>query len=115
MLSKRAPVGHPQKENGMASTDLNTIGEAAETHSAGDSTIELAGPGSLVCTGCGFALSLAAFEALPDASTLPTCPTCGNTKFRRASIFDPSTFDGAEMAADVSAPAWLAEARLEAT
>src|SRR4051812_21189090 len=99
----------------MAATDVNTLGDASETHSAGDSTIELAGPGSLACTQCGFAISLAAFEELPRPERLPTCPTCSGTEFRRISIFNRSTFDDDAMAAPGAAPTWLADARLQAT
>ena len=61
--------------------------------------IEEAGPGSLFCTGCGFAFSVAALDALPE------CPNCGGQRFRRASIFDQPTVDtdAVEVAEDAGA------------
>jgi predicted nucleic acid-binding Zn-ribbon protein len=58
----------------------------AEIHESGE-RIEEARPGSLFCTGCGFAFSMAALDALPE------CPNCGGQRFRRASIFDQPTID----------------------
>ncbi len=98
----------------MPSGDTQTVSDNSETHDAGESTLELNGPGSLVCTECGFALSLMALEELPSASTLPTCPACGGTKFRRGSIFDHHTMDADAITPELSAPAWLAEARTDA-
>ena len=37
------------------------------------------------------ALSLAALEELPSIDPVPTCPSCGGTRFRRVSIFDRPT------------------------
>ena len=42
----------------------------------------LAGAGSFRCSECGFAVALNALEEVPK------CPSCGNTRFARASIFD---------------------------
>lgn len=42
-------------------------------------------PGSLTCTGCGYAMSLEVQD------TLPRCPVCGGESFRRAALFDRST------------------------
>lgn len=98
----------------MASGHPDTVPNSAETHDAGDSTVELSGPGSLICTDCGFALSLAALEELPGAAPLPTCPACGGTQFRRGSIFDRHTMDEDAIVPELSAPAWLAEARVDA-
>jgi predicted RNA-binding Zn-ribbon protein involved in translation (DUF1610 family) len=41
----------------------------------------LAGTGSFRCEGCGYVLTLAAADALPD------CPGCGGAQFTRASLF----------------------------
>jgi len=57
-----------------------------EIHESGE-RIEEARPGSLSCTGCGFAFAVAALDALPE------CPNCGGQRFRRASIFDQPTVD----------------------
>jgi len=85
-----------------------------ETHEAGESITELTGPGSLVCTGCGYGLSLAALEDQPDSATVPSCPNCGATEFRRGSIFDRPTMATDAVAPVLSKPAWLAELRVEA-
>jgi hypothetical protein len=62
-------------------------------------------PGSLFCTGCGFAFSLAALDALPR------CPNCGGSRFRRASLFDQPTIDTDAIEVPESKPRWLVEAR----
>lgn len=78
---------------------------SSELHESGDEVTEIAGAGSLVCTGCGFGLSIAALEALP------TCPTCGGSHFRRGSIFDHPTVDVDAVEVESEAPAWLDRAR----
>ena len=58
----------------MASGHPDTVPNSAETHDAGDSTVELSGPGSLICTDCGFPeLSAPAWlaEARVDAGDEP--------------------------------------------
>jgi FHA domain/Zinc-ribbon containing domain len=42
----------------------------------------LAGAGSFRCSECGFAVALNALDELPK------CPSCGNARFARASLFD---------------------------
>jgi hypothetical protein len=74
---------------------------------AGERVTELTGPGSLVCVGCGFAISAEAIDALP------TCPTCGGSRFKRGSIFDQPTVDVAAVEVAEEAPKWLEEARAE--
>lgn len=59
-------------------------GEDLGELTAGDEETQAA-PGSLICVGCGYALSL----ELDD--TLPVCPACGGESFRRASLFDRAT------------------------
>jgi pSer/pThr/pTyr-binding forkhead associated (FHA) protein len=74
----------------------------------------LAGTGSFRCDGCGYVVTLAAEDALPD------CPTCGGRQFERASLFGtapsgrfvrdtPATRDADEQ------DAWLDRAREMAT
>jgi FHA domain-containing protein/zinc ribbon family protein len=104
-----------EEEVVVASGETETVQETSEIHDAGDSTVELNGPGSLVCTDCGFAISLTALDEMPSSSTLPTCSACGGTKFRRGSIFDRHTMDTDAIVPELSAPAWLAEARVDAT
>lgn len=67
----------------------------------------LAGTGSFRCEECGYVVTLAAADALPD------CPGCGSHSFARASLFSGPRF--ARGAAAEPSPeereAWLAEAR----
>jgi FHA domain/Zinc-ribbon containing domain len=77
-----------------------------ELHESGEA-LEFAGAGSLICQGCGYALSLDALDSLP------TCPACEGTQFRRASIFDQPTMDSGAMSIAPKRPAWLHEARAE--
>jgi predicted RNA-binding Zn-ribbon protein involved in translation (DUF1610 family) len=63
----------------------------------------LAGAGSFSCDGCGFAI------ALHELDEVPTCPECGGTMFRRASLFtrqEPVSSPTVE-----GPPRWLEEAR----
>jgi len=63
----------------------------------------LAGAGSFSCDGCGLAI------ALHELDEVPTCPECGGTMFKRASLFTreesvaPPAVDGP--------PRWLEDAR----
>ena len=91
-----------------------------ELHRSGEELGALGGPGSLRCVDCGYALSLAALEELPEGGSMPTCPVCGGTRFRRVPIFEPQpdrpTLDLAPLIAEAEvAPDWLAAARSEAT
>jgi hypothetical protein len=45
----------------------------------------LAGTGSFRCEECGYVVTLAASDTLPD------CPGCGGASFARASLFGPAT------------------------
>ncbi|MBJ7520033.1 MAG: FHA domain-containing protein [Solirubrobacteraceae bacterium] len=73
----------------------------------------LAGTGSFRCEECGFTVTLAA------ADTLPECPSCGGADFTRASLFGTQRFDREpERQADTEHedPAvWVAETRAEIT
>ena len=91
-----------------------------EVHRSGDEVGPLHAPGSLRCTECGYALSLAALEELPADEGVPTCPVCGGTRFRRAPIFEQEpgqpTLDLGPLAKQAEAtPTWLAELRGRAT
>jgi hypothetical protein len=91
-----------------------------EVHRSGDEVESLHAPGSLRCTGCGYALSLAALEELPAGERVPACPVCGGTQFRRAPIFEPEsdqpTLDLAPLVEQAeAAPSWLSEVRGQAT
>ncbi len=61
--------------------------------------------GSLVCTGCGYSLALEADDELP------TCPACGGTEFRRASLFESRTLDTEAISPAPAPPTWLDEVR----
>ena len=67
----------------------------------------LAGTGSFRCEECGYVVTLAAADALPD------CPGCGSASFTRASLFAGPRF--ARGAAAALTPeeraAWVTEAR----
>jgi pSer/pThr/pTyr-binding forkhead associated (FHA) protein/DNA-directed RNA polymerase subunit RPC12/RpoP len=67
----------------------------------------LAGTGSFRCEECGYVVTLAAADALPD------CPGCGSARFTRASLFAGPRFvrgGGTERPAE-EREAWLSEAR----
>ena len=46
----------------------------------------LAGTGSFRCEECGYVVTLAAADSLPD------CPGCGGSRFARASLFSSARF-----------------------
>ena len=64
-------------------------------------TGELALVGSLACVECGYSISL----SLSDE--LPSCPACGGSRFRRASMFEPPTVDADAISPAPALPAWL--------
>jgi predicted RNA-binding Zn-ribbon protein involved in translation (DUF1610 family) len=68
-------------------------------------TGEFAAVGSLVCVECGYSISLAAGDELP------TCPACGGSRFRRASMFESSTVAADAISPATSPPAWLDDVR----
>jgi predicted RNA-binding Zn-ribbon protein involved in translation (DUF1610 family) len=70
-------------------------------------TGEFAVVGSLVCVGCGYSISLSAGD------DLPTCPACGESRFRRASMFESSTLATEAITAAPRTPGWLEQARSE--
>lgn len=67
-------------------------------------TGRVVGAGSFICVGCGFTVTLAALDAIPE------CPSCGGSVFRRASLFEQPTVDVAAIEVEPE-PGWLAEAR----
>ncbi len=70
----------------------------------------LAGIGSFECRRCGYGVSLAAEDTLPD------CPGCGGTEFVRASLFSSGGFEGSQPRyAEPARPEWLDEAKAALT
>jgi predicted RNA-binding Zn-ribbon protein involved in translation (DUF1610 family) len=70
-------------------------------------TGEFAAVGSLVCVSCGYSISLSAGDELPR------CPACGESRFRRASMFESSSVVADAVEAAPSPPAWLDGVRRE--
>lgn len=70
-------------------------------------TGEFAAVGSLVCTICGYSISFSAVDELP------TCPACGGSHFRRASMFESPTVDADAIAPAETPPSWLEGLREE--
>ena len=64
----------------------------------------LAGAGSFRCEGCDFAV------ALRQGDEVPSCPSCGGDRFRRAPLFGEAVA-GPAPSIDGSEPDWLAGAR----
>jgi pSer/pThr/pTyr-binding forkhead associated (FHA) protein len=69
----------------------------------------LVGTGTFRCIDCDYVLSLAAADALPP------CPSCGGSRFVRASLFTASepTFEALPHLMDDEAAAWLGDVRAE--
>lgn len=61
--------------------------------------------GSLICVGCGYAISAA------SPGPLPECPNCGGDSFREGSIFDRPTVVTSAIEGPVRTPGWMFEAR----
>ncbi len=70
-------------------------------------TIAVRGLGGLECESCGYAVSITVDD------TVPECPACQGTSFKRARAFDRPTADIESVAVAETAPSWLAEARAE--
>jgi len=69
----------------------------------------LAGTGSFRCDECGYVVTLAAADVLPD------CPGCGGSAFARASLFAAARFgrDTPRTRSDSEREAWLSRARAQ--
>src|SRR5438128_2071433 len=67
----------------------------------------LAGTGSFRCEECGYVVTLAAADALPE------CPGCGSRSYTRASLFSGPRFarGGAQQRSPEERESWLAHAR----
>jgi predicted nucleic acid-binding Zn-ribbon protein len=73
------------------------VDEGTDVHETG----ELALVGSLVCVECGYSISLSVTDELPS------CPACGGSSFRRASMFESPTVDADAISPAPTLPAWL--------
>lgn len=79
----------------MASIDQS----ADDVRHAGETA---GGVGSFICQGCSFPVS---FE---PAESIPRCPNCGGTDFRRASLFEQPTLRNIAITRPAARPAhWL--------
>jgi hypothetical protein len=76
------------------------LGQSAdELHHAGETA---GGAGSFICQSCSFPVS---FE---PAESIPRCPNCGGTDFRRTSLFEQPTLRNIAITPPASKPAdWL--------
>jgi len=64
------------------------------------------GVGSFICQGCSFPVS---FE---PAESIPKCPNCGGTDFRRASMFEQPTLRNIAVTRPAAKPSdWLEDVR----
>jgi len=70
-------------------------------------TIAVRGLGGLVCEGCGYAISITVDDSIP------ACPACGGTSFKRERAFDRPTADIESVVSADSEPEWLEQARDE--
>ena len=73
------------------------IDPGTDVHETG----ELALVGSLACVECDYSISLSL------SGELPSCPACGGSRFRRASMFELPTVDADAIAPAPALPAWL--------
>jgi predicted RNA-binding Zn-ribbon protein involved in translation (DUF1610 family) len=68
----------------------------------------VAANGSFICVGCGYQVTLRALDSVPD------CPTCGGSGFRRASLFEHETMSGQTSVESMPIePKWLRDMRHE--
>jgi hypothetical protein len=76
------------------------IGQSADdVHHAGETA---GGVGSFICQGCSFPVSFEPTESIPQ------CPNCGGTDFRRASLFEQPTLRNIAITRPAARPAdWL--------
>jgi hypothetical protein len=79
---------------------MTVIGQSRDdVRHAGDTA---GGVGSFVCQGCSFPVSL------EPAESIPACPNCGATDFRRASMFEQPTLKTFAITRPTAKPAdWL--------
>ena len=83
---------------------MTLIGQSADDlHHAGETAV---GAGSFICQGCSFPVS---FE---PSESIPRCPNCGGTDFRRTSLFEQPTLRNIAVTRPAAKPAdWLDDVR----
>lgn len=83
---------------------MTLLGQSKDdVHHAGEPA---GGVGSFICQGCSFPVS---FE---PAESIPSCPNCGGTDFRRSSLFEQPTLKSIAITRPSAEPAeWLDEVR----
>ena len=83
---------------------MTLIGQSADDlHHAGETA---GGAGSFICQGCSFPVS---FE---PSESIPRCPNCGGTDFRRTSLFEQPTLRNIAVTRPAAKPAdWLDDVR----
>lgn len=84
----------------------STSADPGDLHVSGEDRAE-ARPGPLSCVECGWAISLQPLDSLPE------CPNCKGTQFRRGSLFSHPTMDMTGLDIVESDCEWLVEARAE--
>lgn len=72
---------------------------------AGEELGDAPAPGTLICAGCGYAVSLEAIDSVP------ACPACDGREFRRAPLFERTTLSVDVVEVDSDEPSWLEEVR----
>ena len=79
---------------------MSVLGQSPDdVHHAGEPA---GGVGSFICQGCSFPVS---FE---PAESIPKCPNCGGTDFRRSSMFEQPTLRNIAVTRPAAKPAdWL--------
>jgi hypothetical protein len=87
-------------------TQASVPNDSDDLHSSGEHIAE-ARPGTLNCVGCGWGFSPQALDSLPE------CPNCKGTEFRRASLFSHPTIDMTGLDIVETDCEWLTEARAE--
>ena len=87
-----------------AAPPMSVLGQSEDdVHHAGETA---GGVGSFICQGCSFPVS---FE---PAESLPKCPNCGGTDFRRSSLFEQPTLKNIAVTRTVTKPTdWLDDVR----
>jgi hypothetical protein len=83
---------------------MTLIGQSTDDlHHAGETA---GGAGSFICQGCSFPVS---FE---PSESIPRCPNCGGTDFRRTSLFEQPTLRNIAVTRPAAKPAdWLGDVR----